>query len=149
VRAHALRLLAAGAPAGEVLPHGGRVRSPIPVRDPNGDTHSWFVPLTHGGRLAGFLQLLPDMTFLRASTFQRTAGSLAGCPAADAWLDETTIAARASTRLRRGERAGRPYLTYDRNPTRLVWAVPVTGTGGRERTVFVAGDDVFEPASDG
>jgi hypothetical protein len=34
-----------------------------------------------------------------------------------------------------------PLLTYDGNPDRVVWAVPVTG--GRPRTIHVAGDYVY------
>jgi hypothetical protein len=137
VRARAGRLLAPGGPAAGLLPRGGRVRTPIPVREPGGRLHSWFVPLTAAGRLAGFLQLLPVL---------RRPGQIEGCPEAGPWIDPAAVAERAAAHLRRGERAGRPYLTYDRHPARLAWAVPVTGPRGTARTVFVAGDHVYTGA---
>jgi len=143
VRERAGRLLAPGGPAAGLLPRGGRVRTPIPVREPGGRLHSWFVPLTAGGRLAGFLQLLPDLTMARASSFLRRPGHLEDCPDAGPWIDAAVVAARAAAHLRRGERAGRPYLTYDRHPSRLAWAVPVSGPRGTRRTIFVVGDHVY------
>lgn len=105
--------------------------------------------MTSGDTLLGFLQILPDLALMRSSSFQRHAGSVEGCPEAAAWLDSAVIRQRASARLRRGEQPGEPFLTYDGQPTRLVWAVPVTARSGRARVIFVAGDYVFEPRRDG
>ncbi|MGH3130255.1 MAG: hypothetical protein ACRDNX_05520, partial [Gaiellaceae bacterium] len=65
-------------------------------------------------------------------------------PAAGDWLDPSRILERAKTRAQADERLSPPLMTYDRSPERLVWAVRATDPAGRERTIFVAGDTVYE-----
>jgi hypothetical protein len=126
------------------------VGDPIPVADPSdGGLHSWFVPIAEGEKLAGFAELLPDLTFVRYSSFQRGPGDTAGLPDLAAWTDADAIRRRAETVLGPGESLGDPVLTYDRSPSRLAWAVSATDAAGRSRMLYVAGDYVYEqPAQD-
>jgi hypothetical protein len=126
----------------------GRVESPVAVLTPSGQLHSWFVPVTVGDRLAGFVQFMPDGAFMRFSSFQRRAGDLAGCPVAADWLDSNRIKGRAEALRRPDETSGDPFLTYDKVPDRLAWAVPLTGADGTARLVYVVGETVYESASD-
>lgn len=122
----------------------------MPIETPQRELHSWFVPVTIGDTLVGFLQLLPDLTLLRYSSFQRRDDSLEGCPSAESWIDIGDVRRRAGQHARRSEKAGTPFLTYDGAPSRLAWAVPLTSRDGATRTLFVAGTAVWEtpPAGD-
>ena len=147
VRRKAQRLLATG-PCGDELVHlSGEVAEPVPVLDPRGQLHSWFVPVTVGTRLASFMELLPDLSLARYSSFQRMPCTLTGCPEAELWLDKQAIRARARSKIRPGEQVGVAVLTYDGEPTRLAWAVTVTQRAGKSRTIFVRGEEVYEPES--
>jgi hypothetical protein len=130
----------------ELVEREGRLSEPLPVTKPDGSLESWFVGVTVGDKLAGFLQLLPDLTFVRYSSFQRQPGTVEGCPEAADWLDPGRISRRAASRLRSDESAGRPRLTYDATPSRVVWAVPVESRDGSRRELLVAGDFVYEAA---
>jgi hypothetical protein len=145
----ARRLLAAGSVGDELLRRSATVLHPVPVLEPGGGLRSWFVPLAVGEVLAAFFQFMPDGTLMRFSSFQRRPGELAGCPAAADWLDAGRIQARAETLLRPGESAGDPFLSFDRSPDRLVWAVPVARSGAETRFVYVAGESVYEPPPGG
>ena len=139
-RERAELLLTSGLAGDPWIRERGELGAAIPVRQPTGDLHSWFVPVTVGERLAGFLQLLPDLTFLRYSSFQRREGELTGCPEAALWLDPETVGATARRVASEGEELGDPVLTFDGSPERLAWAVTATAPGGGERTILVAGD---------
>jgi hypothetical protein len=149
VRERAQTLLAAGAVGDDYVQEHGRLEEPVSVREPGGGVHSWFVGVSAGDRLVGFLQLDRELTLLRYSSFQRRPGSLEGAPAKADWLDPGRIRKRAVEKLRPGEAAGDPYLTFDANPSRLAWAVPVVGAAGEGREIFVAGETVYEPSTGG
>ena len=137
-------LLRSGEIGSAVVRETGRIGAPIPVLTPERQRHSWFVPIAAGDRLAGFLQLLPDLTVLRYSSFQRREDRLDGCPPAELWIDTEKIRRVAQEKARPGETAGEPYLTYDRVPSRLVWAIPLSTTGGATRTLYIAGRAIWE-----
>ncbi|MDQ7991668.1 MAG: hypothetical protein AAGC63_01890 [Propionicimonas sp.] len=123
--------------------------APIRVRDAAGSQVAWFVPLVAGEALAGFVELLPDLTHRRTSWFGSPPGSPHGCPPAAWWTDPEVVSQRAAATLRPDETAGTPYLSFDTAPDRLAWAVPVDGPGG-PRTIFVAGEAVWSgPAVSG
>ena len=145
----ASRLFASGAVGDAQLRATARVGLALPVLTPDGTLNSWFVPLTVGEILAAFMQILPDGTLMRFSSFQRRAGDLEGCPASADWLDTARIAQRAQAERRAHERAGEPFLTFDRNPDRLVWSVPFTDAGGVTRHVHVVGTSVYAPTQSG
>ncbi len=143
IREAARRLIASGAVGDHPARRPGALGTPVPVRAASGELDSWFVPVAaNGDRLAAFLQLLPDGTLMRFSSFATPP------PAAD-WLDAKTILRRARAAQRPGETPGRPFLTYDRNPDRLAWGVIFTDASGAERLVFVAGDAVYSPPDGG
>ncbi len=115
---------------------------PLPVVDAAGRQASWFVPVVSGGRLLGFVELLPSLDHRRTSWFGSQPGSPQGCPSASSWLDSAGGAARAGEHLRPGETVGDPVLSFDGSPDRLAWAVPVASPSG-PRTIWVAGDSVW------
>lgn len=138
----ASRLFDSGAVGDAQLRIAGRVGRALPVLAPGGAVHSWFVPITVGEMLAAFLQLLPDGTLMRFSSFQTR-------PEAADWLDAARIRRRAQAECRAGEIAGEPLLTYDRSPDRLVWSVPLIDSRGGTRLVHIAGTQVFAPPPSG
>ena len=148
LRTQAQNLLRSGKIGGPSVVASGQVGTPIAVRGPEGQTHSWFVPVTIGKQLAAFFQFMPDGTFMRFSSFQRRENDLTGCPEAADWLDLDRIQKRAEVQCRPDETIGRPFLTYDRSPDRLVWAVPLTNARGEVRLVYVVGQTVYAPPAE-
>ena len=139
-----------GASGGVTVRKSGRVEQPIPVLGPNGELHSWFVPVTVGELLAGFFEFQPDLIYMRYSSFQRQEDRLEGCPAAELWIDANAIRRQVENNVRPGEKAREPFLTYDGAPSRLAWAVVFDAPDGTTRTVYVAGTVVWEaPTADG
>ena len=118
--------------------------APVPVHHRDGRVHSWFVPVTVDTWLAGFFQFLADGTLMRYSSFQRRPDSLANCPEADTWTDPEAIRRQARIGAHAGETALAPFLTFEDEPTRLAWAVPLAIDGKVVRTVMVAGRSVWE-----
>ena len=99
------------------------------------------MPIAVGEQLR-VAELLPDLTFVRYSSFQHR-------PELAAWTDTGTIRRRARTLSRTDESLGEPVLTYDRDPSRLAWTVSATDPAGDTRTLYVAGDHAYEqPAPD-
>jgi hypothetical protein len=137
-------LLRSGQIGGSLVIKTGRIRKPIAIRSSDGKLHSWFVPVAVEDHLAGFLQVLPDLTLMRYAAFQRREDSMEGCPSVESWTDATTIRRVAQERARPGEAAGAPVLTYDQVPSRLAWAVPMAAHGNAPRTLLVAGQQVWE-----
>jgi len=144
LRNRAQELIRADQAGGLMVRRSGRVGQPVPVLGPGGALHAWFVPVTVDELLAGFFEFRPDLTLTRYSSFQRRQDSLDGCPAAGTWLDVNSILQRAKRVFRPDEQALPPYLTFDESPSRLAWAVVLESPGGKRRTVFVAGDAVWE-----
>lgn len=143
-REAAARVLASGLVQTSLARGSGEVLEPVPVHTPDGgEIAGWFIGIAADGRLAGFLQLAADLVFRRYSSFQRRPPSLEGCPEVADWLDQSQILDRARTRATAGEKLAEPFLTYDQNPDRLVWAVGATDPQGRESTIYVAGDFVY------
>lgn len=144
----ARQLLDGGAVGDESLRLSASIGRALPVREPGGKQHSWFVPITVGDRLAALFQFLTDGTLMRFSSFQRTPGECDSCPEAADWLDPTRIQARAAAQNRSNENPGEAVLTYDRTPDRLVWAVPFLDARNHTRLVYVAGQTVYAPSAD-
>ncbi len=123
---------------------GLRVGSPIAVIDPTGRQHSWFVPLEIGSKLAGFARLLPSLEPLAVARFQHRSPDYADCPDLEDWTNRARILELASTLARQDERLSEPVLTFDHYPSRLAWSVEAKSPSGATRTLFVAGNDVYE-----
>lgn len=115
-----------------------QLAEPLPIRDVDGRLAAWFVPLIDGSTIVGFVEVLPDLTHRRTSSFGGRGG---GMDAAD-WVDPDVVARRAAAHLRPGEVPGTPFLSFDGVPDRLAWAVPVNGLDG-PRMVWVAGVAVW------
>jgi hypothetical protein len=146
-RQAARQLLASSEMGDDLLRRSATVGRALPVVAPGGELHSWFVPVAVGDRLAAFFQFLPDGVLMRFSAFPHQPGGFEGCPPSADWLDLARIQARAVVQQRPNESIGKPFLTYDRAPDRLVWAVPFRHARGGERLVYVAGQAVYAPRS--
>lgn len=142
----AQQMLAKGNVGDEPLRSSATFGRAIPVCGTNRELHSWFVPLTVGDRLAAFFQFLPNRTLMRFSSFQRRPGDCSGCPLVTDWLDSERIRKLAATQLQADETIGEPFLSYDRTPDRLVWAVPLSHERD-VRLIYVIGDTVYTPPS--
>ena len=133
-------LLDSGA-AGDATARQGEIGRPIPVEFPRGILQGWFVPLISGTKVLGYFHFRDDATLLSYSGFPKPV-------AAELWTDPEAIRRRGETGARPGEEAQVPYLTYDRVPARLAWAVPLREKSRPHRNVLVAGEQVFEPSTD-
>jgi len=107
------------------------LEQPIPVLGPGGEVDSWFVAVTTGEGIVGFLQLERDLTLHRYSGFDPP-------QPASAWLDVAAVVERARAAAA-GDELGEPLLTYRGNRDRLAWRVPIRN---REGAIYVAGDHV-------
>jgi hypothetical protein len=116
---------------------------PRPVLRSDRQQHSWFVGVSVSERPVGFLQVLLDGTIMRYSMLPPAPP---GSPEASA--AEFFNPAKARERIAAAESEGQivegPFLTFDRNPDRLVWAAVVTNRRGARRLMFAAGDSVYE-----
>jgi hypothetical protein len=143
----AKRLLLGGIAGDALVGESGVAGKPIPICSPNRKTVGWFVPVIVADVLAGFMQFDVRCVLRRYSSFQRRPGSVEGCPLTKLWIDREAIRAVAAERLGKGYRPLAPYLTYDRSPDRLVWAVPARHNVKGTRTVFVAGGYAYVAAT--
>lgn len=139
----AIQLFKSGITQDTLVNTSGKIEKPIPVVDSSGETISWFIGITVGERLVGFMEINSNLELLRYSTFQRTLGLLSGCPMASIWLDTESIINRARTMASTQDELSYPILTYDRSPSRIVWAVKATDKRGQSKTIYVAGEYVY------
>jgi len=128
------------------LARAARLEDPIPIRTASGELDSWLVALTNETCLLGFLQLNPDLSLHRYSSFQRTPGNSEGCPRPASWLDLDTVQERARTVATEDDQLGQPILSYQGNRDRIVWRVPIIG---KETSIYVVGDHAYRNRSPG
>ncbi|MCU0291212.1 MAG: hypothetical protein MUF10_04380 [Thermoanaerobaculaceae bacterium] len=142
----AAREALAGGIAGDKLVRArGRLRSPVALEHPNGGTHSWLVPVVVGRQLVGLVQIGLHLEFLRFTSFQRRLNSLEGTPPMAEWFSADRVRSLAAAMARPAELLGKPVLTYDQIPDRLVWRVEARAPSGEVRAILVAGDLAYEP----
>ncbi|MCZ7681609.1 MAG: hypothetical protein M5U28_23560 [Sandaracinaceae bacterium] len=120
-----------------------RIEDPLPVTQPGGAPAGWLVGIVVGERLVGFLQFDLESRVLRTSWFPMRSESLEGCPLAVTWLDASAVSRRARELLESGEELDAPRLTYDREPSRLQWLVPVRVGSHPRGSIAVVGDSAF------
>jgi hypothetical protein len=123
------------------LPSGAEPRHPFPVRGPDGRIHSWMVPFVANGKLVAWAQIGRALEFLRFSLV--AGGRIKASPDAADWLDSEKVSARIATTAGTSDFLAPPVLTYDRDPSRLVWAAEVRTPDGRSQRWFVAGTSVW------
>jgi hypothetical protein len=123
------------------LPSGAEPRHPLPVRGPDGRIHSWMVPFVANGKLVAWAQIGRALEFLRFSLV--AGGRIRASPDAADWLDSEKVSARIATTAGTSDFLAPPVLTYDRDPSRLVWAAEVRTPDGRSQRWFVAGTSVW------
>lgn len=143
IHKRAAKLFESGIVRNALVQSLGKVQTPIPIHEPGNNINSWFVAITAKDRIVGFMQFGRDLKLMRYSTFQHDPTSLKGCPKKEVWLDPNHIMKRARTKASPSDRLSSPFLTYDRNPSRIVWRVKVRSKNGRVRSIFVAGDLVY------
>jgi hypothetical protein len=116
---------------------------PRPVLNPDRQQHSWLVGVRVNGRRVGFVQVLLDGTVMRYSMFPLVPDRMSETSAAElfspAKARERIAAAAHECQIVDG-----PFLTYDRNPDRLVWAAVVRTRHGARQLMFAVGDSVYE-----
>jgi hypothetical protein len=144
----ARELLRSGKTGGLTIRKSGHVEQPIPVLGPNRDLHSWFVPVTVGELLTGFFEFQPDLTLMRYSSFQRREDSLEGCPTSESWIDAKSIRRRIDNDAP-DEKVRELFLSYDKAPSRLAWVVVLESSDGTSRSLYVAGNAVWEATPPG
>ena len=144
IQIRAKELLLSGMSGDLTISKSCRVEVPIPVLDPNRSLHSWFVPVTVGQVLAGFFEFQPDQTLIRYSSFQSHQGSLEGCPKAELWTDPKTIKRQIKTQMHPDDKIRELFLTYDRVPARLAWAIVLETPDETTRILYIAGSVVWE-----
>lgn len=143
VRKRARTLFANGVAQSREVQTIGKISVPIRIVDPDGTLNSWFVAVQVRDKLAGYLQLSPDLVLMRYASFWRGEEGFKSCPDARSWLDPFYIRERAQTVARPAEHLGEPYLTYDKSPTRIAWGVKTTDEEGEESVILVAGESAF------
>jgi len=124
---------------GLLQPPDGVAGGPLPVHYPNGAVHSWMVPFLAGTKLVAWAQLSHSLDLLRFSLLPE------GVEAKD-WLDPEQIARRVAVLAGDVGALSFPVLTYDRDPSRLVWEVkfstPVKRSGDGSLLAMPSGKTV-------
>lgn len=110
----------------------------------SGAFHSWVVPLTIQGKLVAWAQFSPQLVLLRFSVFLRREGELDRCPNVADWFDPGIVRERVLEKVGPNADLTAPLLTFDRDPSRLVWLVESRGKSGSTKRWFVAGNTVWE-----
>jgi hypothetical protein len=123
------------------LPSGAEPRDPLPVRGSDGRIHSWTVPFVANGKLVAWAQIGRALQFLRFSLL--AGGRIESSPHAADWLDSERVSARIADAAGTSDFLAPAVLTYDRDPSRLVWAAEVRTADGRSQRWFVAGTSVW------
>jgi hypothetical protein len=122
-------------------PSGAEPREPLPVRGSDGHIHSWMVPFVANGKLVAWAQIGRALEFLRFSLV--AGGRIEASPDATDWLDSERVSARIADIAGTSDFLAPPILTYDRDPSRLVWAAEVRTAEGRSQRWFAAGTSVW------
>jgi hypothetical protein len=115
---------------------------PLAVHGPQGALHSWMVPFTAENRLVAWAHLSPALEPLRFSLF--AGGRLDALPDAADWLDPARIQANVAAAAGTGQTLSWPVLTFDRDPSRLVWMVESRAPDGTLHRWHSAGRTVWE-----
>jgi hypothetical protein len=128
------------------IPGGGgaAVGEAAAVYDALGTFHSWVVPLTIKEKLVAWAQFSSELALQRFSIFLRSEEELGLCPDAADWFDPEVVRERVIEKVGEKVDLSLPVLTFDRDPSRLVWLVEAHGTRGETRRWFVAGRSVWE-----
>jgi hypothetical protein len=98
-------------------------------------------PFVANGKLVAWAQIGRTLEFLRFSLL--AGGRIETSPDAADWLDSARVATRIAEAAGTSHFLAPPLLTYDRDPSRLVWAAEVKAAGGRSQRWFVAGASVW------
>jgi hypothetical protein len=122
-------------------PSGAEPREPLPVRGSDGRIHSWMVPFVANGKLVAWAQIGRALELLRFSLV--AGGRIKASPDAADWLDSERVSARIADIAGTSDFLAPPVLTYDRDPSRLVWAAEVRTAEGRSQRWFAAGTSVW------
>lgn len=114
-------------------PASGQVGPARLVVTPERAPHSWLVPVEVAGRVVGEFQFRLDGEMMRYSE------------GGGEWRESGEVRRQAEAQAREGEEMEEPYLTFDRTPERLVWALRFRTAEGAVRLMYLAGESVYEP----
>jgi hypothetical protein len=128
------------------IPGGGgaAVGEAAAVCDVSGAFHSWVVPLTIKEKLVAWAQFSARLELQRFSTFLRREGEFDPCPDVADWFDPEVVRKRVIDKVGEEVDLSVPMLTFDRDPSRLVWLVEALRARGEPQRWFVAGPSVWE-----
>jgi len=128
------------------IPGGSRavVGPAAPVCDPLGNFHSWVVPLTIDEKLVAWAQFSSQLVLQRFSLFLRREEDLGRCPNEADWFDPDVVRRRIIRKLGAEVDLSAPILTFDRDPSRLVWLAETRDSSGLRKRWFVAGQSVWQ-----
>lgn len=143
VSRRARALFRSGIAQSDELERLGKVREPIPILDPDGTINSWFVAVQVRDKLAGFMQLTPDLALKRYASFWRGEQDFVNCPDARSWIDRSWIQERARAIAKPSEHLGDPSLAYHKHPTRIAWRIIATDERDKTSVIYVTGDSAF------
>jgi hypothetical protein len=126
-----------------LIQRSGNVQTPIPIYDLKNRIVSCFVGITIKDRIVPFFQFDENLTFMRYSTFLHKSNSVESCPKAVTWLKPIHILKLARAKASSGDKLSAPFLTYDRNPARIVWTVRASDSHGHTKKILVSGTFVY------
>lgn len=142
------RLLSGGHFGDRELRKNGIRSKACPIYAQGKVLHSWIVPIIVDDRFAAFFQFLDNGTLSRFSMFYHIPGNYENCPKFKLWFDSNRILQIANSIRKENEQFGEPYLSYDKSPDRIVWAVPLVSKTGGERLAFIINDIAYEPSAE-
>jgi hypothetical protein len=126
------------------LPMGvtAEIQTPLPVHGSDGRVHSWMVPFVSNAKLLAWAQINRSLKFLRFSVL--AGGRTREIPDAADWLDSRRVSMRIAETAGTTDFLAPPILTYDRDPSRLVWAAEIKTAGGKSQRWLAAGTRVWQ-----
>lgn len=143
IRERAKTILESGVVQNPFVQKKGLISEPIHIYNQQKEIKAWFVGLIIEDKLVGYIQFDSNLIFLRYTTFQRRPDSLDNCPDVKKWLDIETIKDVVKTKVNADEEIFQPYLSFNKNISRIAWAVETVNQKGEKRLFFVTGDYVF------
>lgn len=137
VRDRTMELFKSGMFSDVKITSGGNIETPIQMFNPDGSICAWYVGITIGDRLVGYMQFTDELVLMSFSVYGKD-----GLP--KTWLNPSAILDLAKMKSEAGDELMEPFLSYDRNPSRIAWAIRYKDKSGKIGTIFVAGEYVYK-----
>lgn len=137
VRDRTIELFKSGMISDTRITGEGNIETPIRMLNPDGSMCKWYVGITIGDRLVGYMTFTEELIFMGSSIYGQD-----GLP--KTWLDSDAILELARTKAVTGDELMEPFLSYDIVPPRIAWAVRYKDKGGKVGTIFVPGEYAYK-----